>query len=85
MLCAPCVRPSLTSDTAEEATPSLWAHALRGEGSERGKKGFRCVACDEVTVKAVPVVEPQRLSDLTGLMPPQVYILKMSLPTQRVS
>src|SRR5438105_4730958 len=58
---------------------SLWG------GGKRREERFRGVACDEVTIKAVPVGEPHRLSDLSGLMPPQSPILKMSLPAQRAS
>ena len=50
-----------------------------------GKKGFGRVACDEVTIKAVPVGEPHRLSERAGLMPPQWSIRTMPLPAQRAS
>src|SRR5262249_5781615 len=37
----------------------------------------------EVTVKAVPVVEPQRLPSLAGLVATQLYVLEIALPPQR--
>ena|SRR5712691_6065684 len=48
------------------------------------KEGFRGFACREVVIKAMPVVEPQRLSNLAGRMPPQLDILKMAFPSQRM-
>src|SRR6185436_2464795 len=52
---------------------SLW------RGGKRREERFRGVASNEVTVKAVPVVEPQWLSQLLGLPPIQVDVLKIPL------
>src|SRR5215831_17822770 len=55
-----------------------------GGGSERGKKGFGRVACNEVAIKAVPVVEPHRLPHLPRLTPIQLNILKIALHSERL-
>jgi hypothetical protein len=47
-----------------------------------GKEGFRGFACREVVIKAMPVVEPPRLANLAGRMPPQLDVLKMAFPSQ---
>ena len=59
---------ALTSETIGEVYTAHHPEAS-GQGGKRLEERGWGFACNEVTRKAVPVVEPHRLPQLTGLPP----------------